>query len=179
MSLHAALATILSTVSVVGLLTGPRTGPRPTQIAQAGGEFNADWRLLFPDDPVKPSVVDTCSSCHSLKFVLSTRLDQPHWEDTIWTMVTNGAKVQPDEATAMSKYLAQYFGPDKRPLQPPVNINTAGVDQLSLLPALALYADAIVKARREAPFTSANDLLRVEGITKEAIDRARPFVVVN
>ncbi len=157
--------------------TQPATAQKP---ATAGGDFIADWRLLFPDDdPVRQKVIDACSACHELRWVLASRFDQSHWEDTIWTMVANGAKIEPDEAAAMAKYLSTHFAPDKKMLAVPVDINAAPLDQLVLLPSLAPHAPAIVKARDKAPFGAVDDLLNVEGITKEALDKAKPFVVVK
>jgi hypothetical protein len=155
------------------------TAQTPVAAAGASGEFVADWRLLFPDDPVRAKVVETCTGCHDLRWVLGTRFDESHWEDTIWTMVANGAKVSLEDVPAMAKYLAAHFGPDKKPLVVPVDLNAAPIEQLTLLPSLAPNAQAIVRAREQTPFKAVEDLLAIPGISKEAFEKAKPFVIAH
>jgi len=72
-------------------------------------------------------------------------------------------------------------GPHKfQPGDPPININTATLDQLIRLPDVGqVTAQAIIAARTEKPFQSVNDLDRVKGIGAKKLDKMRPFVKVD
>ena len=179
-----AIALVIFATALVHVQTQTGGTQPPAPKEQSGGitgagDVTADWRLLFPEDPVKQKIVDNCSACHDLRFVLSTRFDESHWEDTVWTMVSNGAKIELDDVPAIVKYLSTHFGPDKKPLALPVDINTAPIDQLMLIPALAPHAQAIVKAREASRFTAIDGLLGIEGITKDALEKTKPFLIVR
>lgn len=60
----------------------------------------------------------------------------------------------------------------------PLDVNTADVEELASVPALSpRLAQRIVQHRdRAGPFPSVDALLNVEGITPEALHRARPFL---
>lgn len=61
-----------------------------------------------------------------------------------------------------------------------VNVNTATVAQLSLLPGIgASRAQAIIQARERRPFRTVNELVRVRGIGRAMLLRLRPYVSVN
>ena len=67
-----------------------------------------------------------------------------------------------------------------QPGDPPVDVNTASVEQLMQLPDIGpITAQAIVAARAETPFRSINDLDRVKGIGRKKLDKLRPFVKVE
>lgn len=62
----------------------------------------------------------------------------------------------------------------------PLNINRARVDQLSLVPGVNIrIANAIIAYRREKPFESVEELLRVRGIGAATLERMRPYVTVG
>ncbi|MDD5223166.1 MAG: DUF655 domain-containing protein [bacterium] len=61
-----------------------------------------------------------------------------------------------------------------------VNINTANVHQLCLLPGInQKLAKAIIAKRKKADFGSAEDLLAVKGITKKELAKIQDLVVVE
>ena len=61
-----------------------------------------------------------------------------------------------------------------------VNINTATVAQLTLLPGVGpSKAEAIIAARERRPFRAVNELARVRGIGRATINRLRPYVTTN
>ena len=61
-----------------------------------------------------------------------------------------------------------------------ININTAQVDELALLPGIgAKKAEAIVVARQEKPFATADDLLEIKGIGPKMLEALRPYVKVD
>lgn len=65
----------------------------------------------------------------------------------------------------------------KRPPSRPINVNTAPKQELMRLPGIGeAMADRIVAARKERPFGSPDDLLRVQGIGKKKLERLRPYI---
>lgn len=61
-----------------------------------------------------------------------------------------------------------------------VNINTATVEQLTLLPGVGpSRAQAIVQAREGRPFRSVRELQRVRGIGWATVQRLRPYITVS
>ncbi len=62
-----------------------------------------------------------------------------------------------------------------------VNVNTATVEELQLLPGIGeARAQAVVALRKQhGGFKSVNDLLLVKGIGETGLDRLRPHVTVT
>jgi competence protein ComEA len=64
-----------------------------------------------------------------------------------------------------------------QPGDPPINVNTATLEQLLMLPDVGpVTAQAIVAAR---PIKSVNDLDRVKGIGPKRMEKLKPFVKVE
>ena len=64
-----------------------------------------------------------------------------------------------------------------QPGEPPINVNTATVEELTRLPAIGpVTAKSIVAARAVKPFRSLEDLDAVKGIGAKTIEKIRPFV---
>ena len=61
-----------------------------------------------------------------------------------------------------------------------VNINTATVQQLSLLPGIGpTRAEAIIAARQRRPFRTVQELTRVRGIGRSTFRKLQPYIRVN
>jgi competence protein ComEA len=69
----------------------------------------------------------------------------------------------------------------KRPPEQPLDLNAATAEQLEQLPAVGPgMANAIVEFREKSrPFRRVEDLLAIRGITKQRLDKIRPYVAVN
>jgi competence ComEA-like helix-hairpin-helix protein len=69
----------------------------------------------------------------------------------------------------------------KHPPEHPIDLNTATREQLQQLPAVGQsIAKSIVEFReRSGPFRRVDDLLAIRGITKQRLEKIRPYVVVN
>jgi len=69
----------------------------------------------------------------------------------------------------------------KRPPEHPLDLNAATAEQLQQLPAVGPgMANAIVEFREKSgPFQRVEDLLAIRGITKQRLDKIRPYVIVN
>jgi comEA protein len=63
----------------------------------------------------------------------------------------------------------------------PVNINTAGSEELQELPGIGpAYAERIIEWREEnGEFTSIDQLLEIRGIGERRMEQLRPYVVLN
>lgn len=136
-----------------------------------------DWSIFLPEDGGKELVVKSCFNCHDLARAVKLRGDREFWGDLISSMVANGAQFSSDEIAAMTKYLSAHLGPNQEPLVVPININTAKPPALRLLSPIAEQADQIVKAREQGTkFAAAEDLLKIDGITKEKLEKVKPFI---
>jgi len=61
-----------------------------------------------------------------------------------------------------------------------VNINTATAEELQALSGIgSVKADSIVVYREKEPFSSVDDLTRVEGIGSATLERIRSQITVN
>jgi len=62
----------------------------------------------------------------------------------------------------------------------PIDVNRADLDALQALPGIGpAIAERILVARREQPFTSVDDLVRVSGIGPATVERLRPYATVG
>jgi competence ComEA-like helix-hairpin-helix protein len=68
----------------------------------------------------------------------------------------------------------------KQPPPSPLDLNAATADQLEQLPGVGpKMAKAIVDFRQKSgPFRRVDELLAIKGITKERLDKIRPFVKI-
>jgi comEA protein len=72
-------------------------------------------------------------------------------------------------------------GRSKKVLTGVVNVNTAGSEQLQMLPGVGpKTAQAIIKYREgHGDFSSPDDLMKVKGIGKKSMEKLRHFVVIE
>jgi competence protein ComEA len=74
-------------------------------------------------------------------------------------------------------------GGNAKKLQPgdaPIDVNTAGIDELMRLPGIgAVTAQHIIAARAAKPFRSLADLDKVKGIGPKTLEKIKTFVVVS
>ncbi len=69
----------------------------------------------------------------------------------------------------------------KKPPAKPIDLNTATVEQLQQLPGVGpSTAKAILQFREKSgPFRRVEDLLAIRGITKQRLEKIRPYVTVS
>jgi cytochrome c5 len=66
--------------------------------------------VALPGGPGKELVEARCTACHDLERVASARRPKSEWPVLVANMVGRGAVATPDEARAISSYLASHFG---------------------------------------------------------------------
>jgi competence ComEA-like helix-hairpin-helix protein len=69
----------------------------------------------------------------------------------------------------------------KQPPAAPIDLNAATAEELQALPTIGpAMAKTIVDFREKSgPFRRAEDLLAIKGITKERLEKIRPYVKIN
>ncbi len=66
------------------------------------------------------------------------------------------------------------------PLEGEVNVNTASIEQLELLPGIGpTTAARIVEFVKKKAVSHASQLMRVKGIGRKTYDRIRPYIIVD
>ena len=158
--------------------TGQEANPGPPKSDAVEGPGNSDWELLFPEGDGKSYVLAYCQTCHNLKPVAFQRRDEPAWRGLLGQMSAQGANLEGEDISIMAPYLAEHFGPEKPPLEVPLDLNRATAEQLVLLPDLTKEEmEKIVNVRKTKTFKNLTDLKEV--ISDEKIAHLKPFVVVR
>lgn len=107
--------------------------------------------------------------CLTVGYFLGQRGAEPYrvTAETLWQQETAIRSAQVPEAS----------DPDIGP----VNINTAGADQLQTLPGIGQIRAEQIIAEREAngPFRFPEDILRVSGIGECTLEKIIDFITVN
>ena len=68
--------------------------------------------VTLPGGPGRDLVEARCTACHDLERVTVIKRQKADWPVLVANMVGRGAVATPDEAQAISSYLASYFGSD-------------------------------------------------------------------
>ncbi len=75
-----------------------------------------------------------CTQCHRLGPIMIQRKTAEQWRDTIYSMISRGAQVMPDEIDPLTVYLTTHFGPDS----PPPVFESTGSQRNTLTTLVAL-----------------------------------------
>jgi hypothetical protein len=54
---------------------------------------------------------ERCSVCHKTDVPKSVRKTKSEWDSTVTRMITKGAKLSPEEKTALVRYLSRLYKP--------------------------------------------------------------------
>ena len=66
----------------------------------------------LPEGEGKKLVEERCTSCHSLKPVVSLKQSQRAWKELVVKMVGYGAQLDDKEVDVATEYLTKHFGPE-------------------------------------------------------------------
>jgi mono/diheme cytochrome c family protein len=64
-------------------------------------------------------VGQACIQCHSLGAIQTQRKSAEQWRDTVYSMITRGGLILPDEIEPVTAYLVASFGPNSPKPSPP------------------------------------------------------------
>ena len=64
----------------------------------------------LPDGPGKEVVLNTCTQCHDLFRIKANRRSPEEWEETLISMLNEGAMLNDEEFARVHQYLAKNFG---------------------------------------------------------------------
>lgn len=64
----------------------------------------------MPDGPGKEIVLNTCTMCHDLFRIKANRRSPEEWEETLVTMLNEGAPLSDEEFARVHQYLSRNFG---------------------------------------------------------------------
>ena len=140
----------------------------------------SDWELLFPEGEGdgKSYVITLCQQCHPLDRVVLQRNDASGWRSVLLRMNIRGANLYEEDMDILIKYLADQFGPNQPPLEIPLDLNKATIEQLALFPPLTKdEATKILEARKKKVFKDLADLKEV--LSDEKVAKIKPFIVMH
>src|SRR5438105_8855766 len=63
-------------------------------------------------DKGRVAVGQACVQCHNLRGIQSQRKTAEQWKDTVYSMISRGGMILPDEIDAITAYLVANFGPN-------------------------------------------------------------------
>jgi cytochrome c5 len=66
----------------------------------------------LPEGEGKKLLEERCTSCHTLKPVVSLKQSQRAWKELVVKMVGYGAQLDDKEVVVATEYLTKHFGPD-------------------------------------------------------------------
>jgi cytochrome c5 len=66
----------------------------------------------IPDGPGREVVLNTCTLCHDLKRIKLGRRSPEEWEETLGSMLNEGAPLSDDAFNRVHAYLSRHFGID-------------------------------------------------------------------
>jgi len=64
----------------------------------------------LPDGPGKEVVLNTCTQCHDLFRIKANRRSSEEWEETLISMLNEGAMLNDEEFARVHQYLSKNFG---------------------------------------------------------------------
>lgn len=120
-------------------------------------------RAAPPTDPDEAAFRQVCGRCHDTELVADTPRSYEDWEDTVQTMIEQGARGTDAQFVSVMTYLYRTLTT--------VNANTSDAEDLAAaLHASAPVADAIVARRANRKFTDLSDLKTVPGLDPAVLD---------
>ena len=64
----------------------------------------------LPDGPGKDVILNTCTQCHDLFRIKANRRSPEEWEETLISMLNEGAQLNDEEFARVHQYLSKNFG---------------------------------------------------------------------
>ena len=102
--------------------------PRAPGPATQDGGAQPEGAQYLPEGEGREVALKACVQCHDLRNTVSQRKAEGGWRRTVNEMIWRGAPLMADEAEALTKYLAESFGPG-RPVPDALKKNSAGANR--------------------------------------------------
>jgi competence protein ComEA len=124
----------------------------------------------LPAGPGKDVTEKVCSGCHEASIVTGEYKTKAGWAATVDDMAGRGATGTDEEFTAVTNYLARYFGK--------VNINKATSQEIQDIAGLtAADADAIIAYRtKNGDFADLASVEKVPGIDTKKVEERKDHI---
>lgn len=146
----------------VALLKGNKSSAQAPPAAAS----NLDWSIFLPAGDGRFQASVYCSQCHSVQVIAQRRSDDAGWGGIVHRMIDmHAAPIQPDDADAITKYLALELGPSTPKLDLPIHINTAPKEVLNLMGNLT--ADDVQKILDARSKAKLQDFTALEALVGE------------
>jgi mono/diheme cytochrome c family protein len=105
--------------------------PAPVHDAVAGAEAPlSDGERA----EIEGLVATACVGCHTIDMLAQQRLNRTQWENTVKKMKVWGAPIEPAQMLRTARYLADRFGPEAGPWEPPPVDPATALADLAPLP---------------------------------------------
>jgi mono/diheme cytochrome c family protein len=75
---------------------------------------------------------ESCIQCHNMNAVLIQRKPAQGWRETVYSMISRGAQLTPDEIDPLIAYLTATYGPDSPPPSRPKSVSGMPAGEESL-----------------------------------------------
>ncbi len=82
----------------------------PDSAASAAAGATSGGSATLPDEPGRVILDRTCTACHVLELVTSSRKSRAEWQETISRMISFGAELTDDERQTVEDYAAEHLG---------------------------------------------------------------------
>jgi DNA uptake protein ComE-like DNA-binding protein len=116
-----------------------------------------------PSDPDEAAFRQVCGRCHDTELVADTPRSYEDWEDTVQTMIEQGAKGTDAQFVSVMRYLYKTLTT--------VNVNTSSAEDLAaVLHAPDSVAAAIVARRAVRKFADLTELKSFPGLDPVLLD---------
>ena len=116
-----------------------------------------------PSDPDEAAFRQVCGRCHDTELVADTPRSYEDWEDTVQTMIEQGARGTDAQFVSVMRYLYKTLTT--------VNVNTSSAEDLAaVLQTTDSVANAIVARRAIRKFTDLTELKTIPGLDSGLLD---------
>jgi mono/diheme cytochrome c family protein len=114
-------------------------------------------------DPDEAAFRQICGRCHDTELVADTPRSYEDWEDTVQTMIEQGARGSDAQFVAVMSYLYRTLTT--------INVNSANAEDLAaVLHAPPSVVGSIIERRARRKFSDLADLKTLPGLDPEVLD---------
>jgi mono/diheme cytochrome c family protein len=150
-------------IKTLAICTGMLALVLPTVLAQEAPK-------TLPEDKYKELYENVCGGCHGADKVIGEQRDLAGWGYTVHVMSQMGTSASEEELDQIVNYLVKYFGT-------PVNMNTAGAEEIQTLGLTEDQAKAVIAARAKGKFPDFAALTAIPALKDVSLDGVKHRLV--